>query len=327
MKAPLLAAAIGMMASTASYASTVMPTSYEAGHFFTTPTTQSGKTLRFNTDTGGGGAFLQLRASVAAPMNLTPARCFDMDGFAVPPAFAQGKGIPHLDGLTCNNVALVPDGVGDGMDDGVISAWYLSRGTWTFDYPAHRLTLEDSDAKHDKGAHAVPLGFPTESSGQLEAPYPRVTISVEGEPIDLLLDTGATAHPSTIGKKLMGTVVAANGYAAASYVTTSVMNRWHAAHPDWPLVNDADDLFGPGRATRTIRVPSILIQGWTVGPVWFTERPDQAFGLKGMSGYMDKEVHGALGGNVLSSFRMTIDYAHRTAWLLCVERCAPAKHT
>ncbi|MGN6478577.1 hypothetical protein [Luteibacter sp.] len=319
MKATWFAAAIGMAISTTGAASTVIPTSYEAGHFFTTPTTLGGKTLRFNTDTGGGGGFLLLRASVAAPMHLTPARCFDTDGFVIPPTFAPGKGIPHLDGLPCHNVALVPDGIGDGMDDGVVSAWYLSRGIWTFDYPAHRLTLEDATWKHDAKARAVPLGFPTKPNGDLEAPYPRIAISVEGESFDLLLDTGATAHPTATGKKLMGTPVAQNGYAATSYITSSVMNRWHAAHPDWPLVDDADDLFGQGRATRAIRVPSITLQGWSVGPVWFTERADKAFSMQGLSAYMDKQVHGALGGNVLSSFRMTIDYAHRTAWLLCAD--------
>jgi hypothetical protein len=43
-----------------------------------------------------------------------------------------------------------------------------------------------------------------------------------------------------------------------------------------------------------------------------------------MSGMMDADVLGAAGGNILSSFRMTIDYPHRKVWFTCVTDCKPA---
>ena len=63
----------------------------------------------------------------------------------------------------------------------------------------------------------------------------RVAIAVAGESIDVLLDTGATAHPTQAGLAAMKTSTV-NGQGVASYITTSIMNRWHVAHPDWPLV-------------------------------------------------------------------------------------------
>jgi hypothetical protein len=96
-----------------------------------------------------------------------------------------------------------------------------------------------------------------------------------------------------------------------------LISHWHDAHPNWAVLDNADGLIGPKRA---IRVPSVEIGGWAVGPVWFVERPNANF-EQVMSSMMDGTVHGAIGANVLSSFRMTLDYVHATAWLSCVERC------
>jgi predicted aspartyl protease len=325
MKVAVIAAAISVSIPLASPASTVVPTSYEAGHFIATPTTASGKVLRLNVDTGGPSAYMTLKASVATPLNLKPASCFNSDAFAEPPTYAKDKGLPPLGGHRCNNIMILPDQQGDEMTDGAISAWYLVKGIWTFDYPARRLTLEDSTWKAGQGARAVSLGFPIDANGEFETPYPRIVVGISGEQVNFLLDTGATAHPSEAGKAAMKTDVAANGFAAGSYITTTVMNRWHTAHPDWPLLDAADDLFGGSHPSRAIRVPSVVIGGWQVGPIWFTERADQNFDAKvGLSSYMDETVDGALGGNALSAFRMTMDYRHRKVWFACVKGCTLA---
>ena len=54
--------------------------------------------------------------------------------------------------------------------------------------------------------------------------------------------------------------------------------------------------------------------GYTVGPVWFTRRPDPSF-HQFMSQYMDKQVEGALGGSALKFFRVTVDYPNAVAAL------------
>ena len=148
------------------------------------------------------------------------------------------------------------------------------------------------------------------------------TIRVDGQPLDMLLDTGATAHPTPAGKKASGTPTV-NGLGVTSYITASVFNRWHKAHPDWRVVGDGDDLGGPKHPMPIIEVPEVEIAGWSVGPVWFTERPDPAFHDM-MSSMMDKRIEGAVGGNVFRRFVMTIDYPQATAYFRCVRGCKPA---
>jgi hypothetical protein len=61
-----------------------------------------------------------------------------------------------------------------------------------------------------------------------------------------------------------------------------------------------------------IEVPRVVIAGRAVGPVWFTRRADKNF-HQFMSQWMDKRVDGALGGNALSFFRVTVDYPSAVA--------------
>ena len=42
---------------------------------------------------------------------------------------------------------------------------------------------------------------------------------------------------------------------------------------------------------------------------------------KYMSGIMDKQVEGAIGGNALRHFVMTVDYPRATAYFRCVKDC------
>ncbi len=154
--------------------------------------------------------------------------------------------------------------------------------------------------------------------GKLTSAYPRITIRVAGEDIDVLLDTGATAQPTKAGLATMKTPVA-NGQGVASYIVSSIMNRWHADHPDWPLIEGADQT-GPEARGTSDPVPIIEIGGWSMGPVWFTERADRNFDPF-MSQYMDKPIHGAVGANVLDAFVMTLDYRKAKAWLACPDAC------
>ena len=132
--------------------------------------------------------------------------------------------------------------------------------------------------------------------------------------------TPAPPHnPTAESQRISGTPTV-DGYGVTSYITTGVLERWHRAHPDWRVVTDGDDLFGPKHTMRLIEVPKLEIAGWTVGPVWFTERPDRNF-REVMSSYMDKQVEGAVGGNVFGHFAMTIDYPHATAYFRCVRGC------
>ena len=304
----------------------VLPTVYEAGHFYAVPETADGQKLRLVVDTGGGGGggryWIDAAAARRLGLKTHPCKLGDMQlTVASPPAFRPGHALPPPRSGHCGQVLGVHER-GEPGDDGQLGAGYLPGHVWTFDYPAKRLTLDGASWHPTRAAHATRLGFPHNPKGQQASGFARITIRVDGQPVDMLLDTGATAHPTAAGRKASGTPTV-NGYGVTSYITTGVMNRWHKAHPDWHVVDKGDDLFGPDRIMRLIEVPKVEIAGWSVGPVWFTERPDRNF-HDVMSSYMDKQVEGAVGGNVFRHFAMTIDYPREKAYFRCVTGCQPA---
>ena len=63
-----------------------------------------------------------------------------------------------------------------------------------------------------------------------------------------------------------------------------------------------------------IEVPLVKIAPVTVGPVWFSARPDATF-HDFMSQMMDKKIEGALGGSALRYLDIVIDYPGAKAWL------------
>jgi hypothetical protein len=325
----LAAALVSVPASVASAEAQVLPTVYEAGHFYAVPETVQGQRLRLVVDTGGGGGLgtYWITAEAARRLHLKTRTCRIDNGsitVADAPVYKPGLGLPSPSSSPCGKVVMiqdVPKGYGwNAHDEGQFSGSYLyARGVWTFDYPHERLTLQGHSWRPDTTAHAAPLGFQRDNHGRATHGYARIAIRVDGQPLDMLLDTGATAHPTAAGEKASGTPTV-DGLGVTSYVVASVFERWHKAHPDWRVVADGDAAFGPKRPMPLIEVPRVEIAGWTVGPVWFTERPDPAFHDM-MSSAMDKRVEGAVGGNVFEHFVMTIDYPRATAWFRCVTGC------
>src|SRR5487761_753495 len=74
-------------------------TQYEAGHFFATPRTAAGASLRLLVDTGGGGAagMYWLSAAAAQRLGLTTQTCMPGGArltVAAPPAYKPGHDLP-----------------------------------------------------------------------------------------------------------------------------------------------------------------------------------------------------------------------------------------
>jgi hypothetical protein len=144
---------------------------------------------------------------------------------------------------------------------------------------------------------------------------PRIHLTIDGEDLPMLLDTGATARPTAAGEKAAGIPIV-GGYGVASYAPSSLIDRWHARHPQWPLIENGDDLMPH---MRLIRVPEIRIAGWSIGPVWFTERADR--NIDGLGNYMSGPVQGSAGPNIYQHFVMTLDYKDGKAYLACATGC------
>ncbi|RDI99157.1 hypothetical protein DVT68_11830 [Dyella solisilvae] len=299
-----------------------VPTVFEAGHFFATPETESGEHLKLLVDTGGGGVdgLYLLRQAVAARLKLKAGHCV-FDGGDVPtatlPTYKQARGIPGPTSR-CSGAMTYDDAHPISSADGLLGSSYLDGRIWTFDYPSKKLILQSEDWTPTQDLHAFTLGFQKDANGGKLRAFPRVEIRVDGQLLDMLLDTGATAAPSESGQRVTGTPTV-NGFGVTSYITRSQLERWHSAHPEWRWVENGDKLF-PRSGSRMIEVPLVEIAGWSVGPVWFTERPDTNF-HEMMASIMDKPPEGAVGGNVLHQFVMTIDYPGGMAYFGCSLDC------
>ncbi len=97
---------------------------------------------------------------------------------------------------------------------------------------------------------------------------------------------------------------------ATSLISTSIFDQWKKDHPDWRVVPNAEE----GSGEPMIEVPEVTIAAYTVGPVWFTRRPDNNFS-EHFSNWTDKPVVGAIGGSILKGFRVVLDYPGAAAWL------------
>src|SRR5262249_50919852 len=149
--------------------------------------------------------------------------------------------------------------------------WFAGR-TWTWDYPAQRLLWRaDSDVPNVAAEHRVKLGFKSEKDGSRSYNFPRVPVKIDGEMLDLLFDTGAGTQLTDAAWKAISDGRGAKR--AASFITQSKFDAWHKKHPDWKMIDKAEERTD----AAILEAPRIEVAGYEVGPVWFTARADKNF--------------------------------------------------
>lgn len=285
-----------------------LPTVYRSHRFWVEPVTTSGQRIRLYTDSGGG---LFLLAGAAARLGVelsTEVRGTDTLRLATLPPFAAAAAIPAPPTRGGRIPVFAPPDRAFGMfdADGMLGQEWFGGRVWTFDYPGQTLWLRaPGDVPAASAEHRVSLGFQTDSAGQRALNFPRIQVTIDGETLDLLFDTGATSPVSPAAIAVMG---GPDSVRATSFITTTIFERWRSRHPDWRVVEGGER--GTGEAL--IEVPAITVAGFTVGPVWFTRRPDRNF-HQYMSRFMDRQVEGALGGSGLHYFKVTVDYPNGVA--------------
>lgn len=192
--------------------------------------------------------------------------------------------------------------------DGMLGAPWFAGRVFTFDYAGKRMWLRSAgDLPPAPAAHRIPLGLRRDEAGKPASPYGRIQAQIDGQAIDLLLDTGATITLTDAARQALG---GAARERATSFIVTSVFERWRRAHPEWRVIEGAD---GAAGGAPMIEVPSVRIASLDVGPVWFTRRPDEDF-HELTARLMDRPSDGAIGGSALRHFeRVTVDWANATA--------------
>jgi hypothetical protein len=277
------------------------------GRWILAPKAVDGTPVRFYLDTGGGanmlfqGAVDRFRLPVERRSSGG-----DTISFVAPPPLAPGEFMPPI---PASELLVPPPAMAHGIDvgsplDGFLGRLWFADRVWTFDYPAGRLSLHESAPPAGDTGCWVPLGFQTDSTGHRTTNFPRIPVVIDEDSLELLFDTGAT---TTLTDAALGAVEEGGrpgpSSRATSFIAKVHVDRWHGRHPDWPVVDSAEQ----GTGARMIRVPEVRVGGIAVGPVWFTERPDRNF-HQYMSQWMDRRIEGALGGSALRYLRVTVDY-------------------
>src|SRR6266481_823375 len=288
----------------------IIPTQVVENRFYAHPVTKDGIELIFYTDSAGGVFMFR---SVVDRLHLPTAKRkiegeeLEEVGF---PDFQPGKGLPPPLGqdnklfVRLENKDLI-DHFGQGVSGMLGQNWFADR-VWTWDYPGRKLLWRaEGDLPNVSPEHRIQLGFPA-YQGKRGANFPRIQATIDDEVIDFIFDTGATTVLTDSAMKIIYDGHAA--HRAASFINQSILDRWHTKHPDWKMVENADGVFG----STMIEVPIVTVAGYRVGPVWFTARPDRQFD-EWMSQWMDKKIHGALGGSAFQYFRITVDYPNAMA--------------
>ncbi|MBW8756690.1 MAG: hypothetical protein JF586_03675 [Burkholderiales bacterium] len=225
------------------------------------------------------------------------------------PAFLARAGVPAPldDPLFHGRLVLQRAPVAD--SDLFLGGPWLAGRIWQIDYVRHELYL-DAQWRPSARDHALPMGFKTDDAGRRIVQLPRIVVTVDGQPLDMLLDTGAMAQLTADSAPAFG--VAPGTVVGAGFIMTSVFDRWRARHPDWRVIERGELI--QGMTVPMIEVPKVTLAGFTVGPVWFIRRGDANF-TQGMSLAMDKPIVGAFGGSGLHWFHLVLDYPHAVAWI------------
>lgn len=168
-----------------------------------------------------------------------------------------------------------------------LPAKVLAQHHVVFDYPARRFSIVDQTS-----SSGVPVPTPIAEESKL----PRVEVEVAGQRVGMLLDTGAS-H---------------------TMVSEAVFDTWRTSHRDWPIVEAALGTANMGSAgadghRRMMRIPEMRIGELTIVNVSVVTRPPGTFETY-MSSMMTAPIVGALGGNVLSHFRIEIDYTRQRSY-------------
>lgn len=278
---------------------------FENDLVFVTLRTADGAPLRVYTDTGGG-MFLYAdsaeRAGLLAPGEeaVSYARAAPDHVTAALGAEARIGAMPRQAPPGCDGAEGASLGEADGMFGG---RWFAERA-WHFDYEAETLHVVPTGNVPDTGGWT---GFGLHFREDPDVPeherphFPRVSVEIGVERVELLFDTGAQGcHvlPGEDGPPL---------WRATSFISASLAAHWRASHPDWRYLEGGDGLFQP---TDMIEAENVRLAGRDLGPVWFVIRPDGNFS-EFMSQWMDEPVVGALGGNALSGREVILDYPAR----------------
>jgi predicted aspartyl protease len=247
---------------------------------------------RFWIDTGGGGFILC--ESLANDLNLKWGQVFNEDGFkgaVIKPPPASIGGMPlNLEGAR-SFVSLGMKTMMPGMNaEGLLPGHILKRYHVIFDYPGRKFTLA-------KPLSVKPRGIRIPSPINQQSGFPRIEAQIGGEIYGFLLDTGASF----------------------TMISQELLEQWAGKNPAWQKTTGAYGAanmgLGPMEAKALLlKIPEFQVANFQLPGIAAISRPKGTF-ENYMSKMMTAPIQGAIGGNLLSAFRIEIDYANGATYL------------
>lgn len=247
---------------------------------------------RFWVDTGGGGFIICEPLARELDLKFGPEVAEEGRRLAAttPPKVTLG-GMPlDLEGARAI-VAIGEKTIHAGVSaEGLMPGHVLKRYRVVFDYPGKQFTLATPGSLKPRGARLV-------SPVQQRNGFPRIEAQIDGQNYGFLLDTGASF----------------------TMISQEVLNQWSGKHADWQrtvgAVGSANMGLGRMEAGATMmRIPNVKLGEFQLPSITAVSRPPGTF-EKYMSQMMTGPIIGAIGGNVLKSFRVEIDYANGVTYL------------
>jgi hypothetical protein len=313
MRSAILFLSLALAGLAAQAAAQKLPADFTHNRIHLVTKASDGTTLTAYIDSGGGSDIVDRALQARLELALAGESETDEGKFALAefPAWLARAGIPAPpDDERLHGKLLVMPRERDADYDLFLGAPWLAGRVWLIDYGRHEMILAP-DWTPGPDDHAMPLGFQVDEHGTRPTNMPRMTVTIDGRPLDMLLDTGAmmplTAEGASAFHVAPGTVV------GGGFVMKSQFDQWHAKHPDWRVVEHGEAAMSKD-GNAMIEVPRVTVAGFTVGPIWFARRPDANF-AQWMSSMMDKPIVGAFGGSGLQYFRLVLDYPKSTAWI------------
>jgi predicted aspartyl protease len=247
---------------------------------------------RFWVDTGGGG--FMLCESLASDLNLKPGTAFTegsekLAAIKAPPASLGGMPL-NLQGarsfVSLGTKTLMPGVNAEGLFPGHI----LQRYHVVFDYPGRKFTLAKPNS-------LKPHGLLIKSPIHPQSGFPRIEAQIGGEMYGFLLDTGASF----------------------TMISQELLEQWAGKNTSWPKTTGAygNANMGLGQMEAKalmLRIPGLQLANFQLQGIAAVSRPKGTF-ENYMSKMMAAPIVGAIGGNLLSAFRIEIDYANGVTYL------------